>query len=319
MDGKYIYCNKKYQEDFDWILKDKDMSNTEASITVQPYHRQLVKEVLEKCIESPNRVFQTEFDKIQEDGSRKPTLWHFIGLPGSNGETVEIQCIGLDITSLKNTEKALKISNERYEYINKATNDAMFDWDILTGKVKWGNGFFRSFGFNMSEEYTFEKWALQVHPSDIDKTQNSLLDSIKDPAQGNWTGEYRLKKADGNYVYVEGNGYIIRDESGQGLRMIGLIRDISERLNYLNAIEQQNKKLLEIAWMQSHDVRAPLAKIMALTDLIKNSTIENSEKNKTLDYLLNSAHELDSTIKLITEKIEYADLEEKNRPKNNDL
>jgi PAS domain S-box-containing protein len=311
LDGKYIYYNKKYQEDFDWILKGKDIADTDASITVQPYHRERVKKIVEKCIESPNHVFQIEFDKMQKDGSRRPTLWHFIGLSDSSGETAEIQCIGLDITSLRNTEQALKSSNERFEYVNKVTNDAILDWDIVTGKVKWGNGFFRLFGLDMSEDYTFEKWALQVHPSDIDKTQNSLLDSIKDQAQSNWRGEYRLRKADGDYIYVEGNGYIIRDESGNGIRMIGVIRDISERLNYLNAIEQQNKKLLDIAWMQSHEVRAPLAKIIALTDLIKSSAIESSEKSMTLEYLLSSAHQLDQIINAITKKIEQVSLKEK--------
>jgi len=308
LDGKYTYHNKKYMEDFGWVLKDKNIADTSATVTVQSYHHQLVKEIMAKCIETPNKVFQVEFDKLQRGGGPRPTFWHFVGLTNIKGEVVEIQCIGLDVTDLKNAETALKRSNERYEYVNKATNDAILDWNILTGAVKWGNGFFRLFGFDSNENYTFEKWALQVHPDDIHGIRDSLQDAIKDTAQGNWSGEYRFKKADGSYANVEGNGYIIRDEAGNGIRMIGVIRDITERLNYITAIEKQNKKLLEIAWMQSHIVRSPLTKIMGLVDLIKDFPKNNAEEDQLLEHLLTCTYELDNIIRSISEKTEQIDL-----------
>lgn len=308
LDGKYIYHNKKYMEDFGWVLKDKDLADTSAAVTVQPYHHQLVKEIVAKCIETPNKVFQVEFDKLQPGGGPKATFWHFIGLTNTQGETVEIQCIGLDVTDLKNAETALKRSNERYEYVNKATNDAILDWNILTGAVKWGNGFFRLFGFDSKENYTFEKWSLQVHPDDIKRIEDSLQDAIQDPAQDNWGGGYRFRKADGSYAHVEGNGYIIRDENGNGIRMIGVIRDITERLNYITAIEKQNKKLLEIAWMQSHVVRSPLTKIIGLVDLIKDFPKNDAEENQLLGHLLTCAYELDNIIRSISEKTEQIEL-----------
>ena len=308
LDGKYTYHNKKYMEDFGWVLKDKNIADTSATVTVQSYHHQLVKEIMAKCIETPNKVFQVEFDKLQRGGGPRPTFWHFVGLTNIKGEIVEIQCIGLDVTDLKNAETALKRSNERYEYVNKATNDAILDWNILTGAVKWGNGFFRLFGFDSNENYTFEKWALQVHPDDIHGIRDSLQDAIKDTAQGNWSGEYRFKKADGSYANVEGNGYIIRDEAGNGIRMIGVIRDITERLNYITAIEKQNKKLLEIAWMQSHIVRSPLTKIMGLVDLIKDFPKNNAEEDQLLEHLLTCTYELDNIIRSISEKTEQIDL-----------
>jgi len=307
-DGKYTYFNKKYIEDFDWILKDKKLTDTDASLTVQPYHHQLVIDIMDKCIKSPNKVYQVEIDKLQQDGGVKPTLWHFIGLTNSKGETVEVQCIGLDITDLKNAQKALKISNERFEYVNKATNDAIFDWNIITGTVKWGNGFFRLFGFDSREHYTYDTWLQQVHPDDRTKTQGSLQDTLQDVTQGNWSVEYRFMKADGEYAYVEGNGYIIRDAKGSGIRMIGVIRDITERLNYITAVEKQNEKLREIAWMQSHVVRAPLTKIIGLADLIKDFPNNDEEENQLLEHLLTCAYELDDIIRDISKKTEHIDL-----------
>ncbi len=308
LDGKYIYCNKKYLEDFDWILRDKILTDTDATIGVQPYHHQLVADIKQKCIENPDKVYQVEIDKLQEDGSVKPTLWHIVGLSGPNGKTDEIQCIGLDITDLKNAENELKISNERYEYVNKATNDAIFDWDLINDKVTLGNSFFRLFGFDTNmQNLSFGKWGTQVHPADIKKVETDLGAIFNDPTKGRWSAEYRFKKANGHYAYIEGNGYIIRNEAGQAVKMIGVMKDISEMQEHIGAIEKQNQKLLEIAWMQSHGVRAPLAKIMGLVDLIKNFPNSDIEKSQLLGHLLSSAYELDNIIKTISEKTEHID------------
>jgi signal transduction histidine kinase len=55
--------------------------------------------------------------------------------------------------------------------------------------------------------------------------------------------------------------------------------------------------------MQSHLVRAPLARIMGITDLIQNDTVKNEiELHDLLKHLLNSANELDTIIKDISDK-----------------
>ncbi|HVW96562.1 MAG TPA: PAS domain-containing protein [Mucilaginibacter sp.] len=310
LDGKFTYLNKKYIEDFNWILKNEVLTDTNASITVQPYHGELVKEIMEDCIKNPDRVNQVEIDHLRDDGRIRPTLWHFIGLTNSKGETTEIQCIGLDITDLKNVQKALKISNERYEYVNMATNDAIFDWNLVNGRIKWGNGFFRLFGLDSKENYTYKNWLQRVHPDDTARVEGEIKDTLADNTQGNWSGEYRFKKADDTYAHVEGNGYIIRDDEGNGIRMIGVVRDITERLNYITAIEKQNEKLLEIAWMQSHVVRAPLARVIGLADLIKDFPANGEEETNILDHLINGAYELDDIIRDISKKTENIDLKQ---------
>lgn len=79
-------------------------------------------------------------------------------------------------------------------------------------------------------------------------------------------------------------------------------RDITERLNYIKAIEEQNENLKEISWLQSHVIRAPLARIMGLIQIITDPGQNTIEKQNTLNYLLTSAHELDEVIRTITDK-----------------
>ncbi|MDB5014507.1 MAG: domain S-box protein, partial [Daejeonella sp.] len=108
-------------------------------------------------------------------------------------------------------------------------------------------------------------------------------------------GTFRHVKKNGVIIYADIQTNII-EYNGKAARLV-FANDISERLNHIEAIESQNQKLKEIAWIQSHIVRAPLSRIMGLVTLAKDHQTTENEKNEILDYLLTSAYELDGIIK----------------------
>jgi light-regulated signal transduction histidine kinase (bacteriophytochrome) len=73
-------------------------------------------------------------------------------------------------------------------------------------------------------------------------------------------------------------------------------------MNYIQEIEQHNRRLKEIAWTQAHLVRAPLARIMGIADLLKSGGNDLDTSNRLLDFLETSAVELDQIIKAIIRK-----------------
>ncbi|OAQ42208.1 hypothetical protein A5893_03585 [Pedobacter psychrophilus] len=80
------------------------------------------------------------------------------------------------------------------------------------------------------------------------------------------------------------------------------LKDITERINYVKAIEKQNQNLKEISWMQSHVVRAPLARLMGLIN-IKDIIIDDEmTEEEFYNLIMKSANELDTAIKEITNK-----------------
>lgn len=87
--------------------------------------------------------------------------------------------------------------------------------------------------------------------------------------------------------------------NGQNCRLVN-VHDVTERIKFLNEIEEQNKNLREIAWLQSHVVRAPLSRILGLIELIKIADDFSDENKKIINFLLISANELDDVIKEIT-------------------
>ncbi|AYL95155.1 response regulator [Mucilaginibacter celer] len=84
--------------------------------------------------------------------------------------------------------------------------------------------------------------------------------------------------------------------------------DITEQLKHVKAIEEQNKRLKEISWIQSHIIRAPLCRIMGLIPLLEDNNVE--DKREILAFILSSAYELDDVIRKITDKSNLSNFEE---------
>ncbi len=91
----------------------------------------------------------------------------------------------------------------------------------------------------------------------------------------------------------------VTNANGAVTHWTSIQRDISEQIRYLNAVKAQNEKLREIAWLQSHGVRAPLVRIMALVDLLGHEEV-TPEMESLLKYLSDSAKELDHIVTSVT-------------------
>lgn len=83
--------------------------------------------------------------------------------------------------------------------------------------------------------------------------------------------------------------------------------DITSQKKHLEEIEQNNQRLREIAWIQSHHVRAPLARIMGISELLQNFGLSQEEREMLLKEIDKSAAELDEIIEEIVEKSRLAE------------
>lgn len=130
----------------------------------------------------------------------------------------------------KQSEEKIKISNERYLLATMATNDAIWDWDVSTKTMYWGEGFHGLFGYKAG---TFQNdlgmWESSIHPADRDRVLHSIHHFIDSQSQQVWQEEYRFKKADGKYVLVSDRGFLIYNQQGKVSRMVGSMQDITEK------------------------------------------------------------------------------------------
>lgn len=148
----------------------------------------------------------------------------------------------LDVTEREATLRQLEETNERFHYINKVTNDAIYEWDIKTDVYTWGDGFERTFGHQFTHKtFTLADWVSLMHPVDAETNKAAWDNFLSDPNEYKWHKEFRFKRANGAYAYTEEIGYMVRDKHGKPIRMIGVLRDVSEKQQRLHQrqIQQQ--------------------------------------------------------------------------------
>ncbi|WP_429383895.1 PAS domain S-box protein [Mucilaginibacter sp. UYCu711] len=321
--GLMVYVNPRIAE---------EMGYTQEEIINQPFEkfiyredielvRENMKERIEKDIRSTSRY---EARGIKKDG--QPIWFEILG--GATLYRGQPALLGtmVNITERKAIYDELEQLNQ--DLLQQATELAVSNADLEQSQKMYSNL------FNFSP---LPAWVADVNTLRFLDVNNAavlhfgysrdefLSMTLKDirlpediPALERAVNE-RIKQKDGVFrtisTHKKKNGELIKMDiqvapiSYSGISAnIAIATDITERQNYINAIEAQNTRLLEISWIQSHIVRAPLSRIMGLIPLLEDSAEVGEEGKVILDHLLTSAHELDETIKNITDKSKTEDL-----------
>lgn len=214
----------------------------------------------------------------------------------------------------------LKESERRYRELFQLTPLPMWVLDLKTQNILDVNEA-ATLHYGYSREEFLNLSARNIRPRQERDNRLEPLNQFKNSKQKGdqlrEMGVYRHQKKNGKIINVEVKaGNILFNH--KSARLI-LANDITENLRYIKAIEDQNARLRDIAWIQSHVVRAPLSRIMGLVDLLETIRVEGKEQpNAELDldeiaqilsYIMESAHELDAVIRDIMNKTSEIDLE----------
>lgn len=132
---------------------------------------------------------------------------------------------------LEKSEDALRMSEERLKLAHLATNDVVWDWDVLSDTQQWNEAGTKVFGWTeiVEKPVNAQWWVDRVHPDDRDRIHENFFAVVDDPTADFWRDEYRFLKTDGSYADVIDRGYVLRDQEGRAYRMVGAMLDITER------------------------------------------------------------------------------------------
>jgi len=153
--------------------------------------------------------------------------------------------VAQDITSKIKAEEDLRKSNERFRLASQATSDAIYDYNLETTEVDWGEGLYNLFGFN-SKEVSISVWEELIHPFDRKRVKNSIRSALKNASKKFWKEEYRFAKKDGSYSHVFDRAFIIRNGDQKVIRMIGSLQDITER-KYAEQVLSLERSVFELS------------------------------------------------------------------------
>jgi PAS domain S-box-containing protein len=199
-----------------------------------------------------NSVFEQEYRGAVESGTTAafeafdPPLnaWFAVrAYPSDNGLAVYFR----DITRKRSERERLRENEERLRLITKATNDAIWEYETATDKIRWSEGFEALSGYKLEgSETTGKFWEERVHPEDRERVVSGI-DRALAGTNSEWSDEYRFLRQDGEYAHVQDKGHILRDEAGKALRMIGGISDFTERARAEEALRESEARFREMA------------------------------------------------------------------------
>ena len=203
--------------------------------------------------------------------------------------------------SIERKKKSLELeeSQKRYSDLFQLSPQPMWVYDIDTLRfLNVNNAAIRHYGYSYEE---FLSMTLrEIRPvEDLPKLDEQIA-MLRKEIDINYSGIFRHCKKNGEIIWAEIQSNAIRLNNITG--RVVLVNDVTERLNYILEIEDKNKKLQEIAWMQSHVFRAPVARLMSLIDLATNYENTEVEQREFLEKMLTSVKELDTVIRCIAGK-----------------
>ena len=206
--------------------------------------------------------------------------------------------------------EALSRSEERFRLVSQATNDAVWDWNLITNEIWWSDSFKNMFGYENSDiEKGIESWYNRIHSEDKQEVIDGIQQVINS-GESQWGDEYRFLKADGSYAYVYNRGYIVHNENGTPYRMLGSKVDLTNLKKVEDELRHSNETLRKInhdldtfIYTASHDLKSPIANLEGLIGLLKrqmNGRLKEKEE-KLLEMIDLSILKFNTTIKGLTE------------------
>lgn len=147
-----------------------------------------------------------------------------------------------DITEQKRVDEALRASQERFELAVRASNDGIWDWNILTGEQYWSDRHLELFGLEGSAFIpTYDTWISLIHPDDAEWVQQATRHHLD--THEPYDVEIRVRIKDGSYRWFRDRGQAVWDASGRPVRMVGSISDVTERRQAEEAIWKAHAEL----------------------------------------------------------------------------
>ena len=204
------------------------------------------------------------------------------------------------------------VLEKRFQYVARATNDAIWDWDLGTQAISWTSGMHTTFGHTTREIGPRPRWWFEhLHPEDRERVQSSRRAAIES-GEETWSAEYRFLMGDGRYASVLDRGYVMRDETGRPVRMIGAMMDITSRKQAekemqqaKEAAEAANRAKSEFLANMSHEIRTPMNGVMGMTDLLLDTALTPQQS----EYVGMVKASADSLLTIINDILDFSKIE----------
>ncbi len=198
----------------------------------------------------------------------------------------------------KKNQELIEENNERYDIVLKATNDLIWDWNLVTNSVKWrGQGLKKYLPANVSlNDVPNNFWVKALHPDERIPTIQKLKKAIL--LGEAWESDNRFLQTDGTYAHINTRGFILTNVEKKQVRMIGCLQDITDRKNAELEAQKAKTEAVEARKTQeqflanmSHEIRTPMNGVIGMTQILAGTNL-NKEQAEYVEIIKESAANL---------------------------
>ena len=125
--------------------------------------------------------------------------------------------------------KKVSESEERHQLATAVAKEAIWEVDLVNGTTVWNRAYAELFSRPPSEHHHGEWWLNQIHPDDRERVYEKFSRAVSE-GPDEWSDNYRMKKADGGYAYLQDRAIIVRDQTGKALRAVGAKLDVTKQV-----------------------------------------------------------------------------------------
>ena len=208
------------------------------------------------------------------------------------------------------TTAALEESEQRFQLAAAATNEVIWDWDLMTQSAWRNSNFATAFGHDEAPA-DISAWTDYIHPEDVSRVTASIYDVIHGGGVF-WQQEYRFRHADGRYAVVYDRGFVIHNAAGNPIRMVGAMQDITRRKEHeqelrtaKEAAESANQAKSEFVANMSHEIRTPMNGIIGMTELALQTELSALQR----EYLEMVQQSAQSLLVVINDVLDFSKIE----------
>ena len=228
--GKFTYVNPRFAEIVGYSVEEI-VDKVQVLDLVCDHDKEKVENNLKTRMFGIRKSMHYMFDAMHKSGKilNVEVYGTFLLYKGEGaviGTLIDVTERNKYLRMLEASEFETKLLNERFQLVGKATQDAIWDWDIKSNRILGNDSFMEMFGFNKEAPVKFEDFIRNVHPEDAE-TIKANLDYALENHSSFVKEEFRFKSADNTYRIFNDRAYILYDEAGAAYRMLGAMQDVT--------------------------------------------------------------------------------------------
>lgn len=204
-----------------------------------------------------------------------------------------------EIELRKRAQEELTYKNRQLQDAEQMAKICFWQWDIKNDKIEWSDSTYDIYDLPRGHEMNLEMFIQAVHFEDQDFVRSVIKSVLKNRHFPEFFCRIITPLKVVKHVYVKGS---ISFEEDKLVKLNGTMQDVTEQREHLQQIQLQNQRLTEIAWIQSHKVRGPVASILGLAQLFNEKDLDDPMNKEIVEMLKTATSNLDGIIREINSK-----------------